>query len=101
MRERPSLGLDDMQPAKISRRYFSEATRAAAVEGRRRKREAAPSMDTPDVFVVRLSGAVLQFGWEIRRFGAVVLDKSCANYSTTGDAYEAGREALSARSAEA
>ncbi len=84
-----------------TRRRFTDAARAAALEARRRKRETAIPRETPDVFVVRLPGAALQFGWEIRRFGAVVLDRSRADYATTRDAYAAGREALSGRGTEA
>ncbi len=84
-----------------SRRHFTDAARAAALVARRRKREAAVPREMPDVFVVRLSGAALRFGWEIRRFGAVVLDRSRADYPTTRDAYAAGREALSSQGSEA
>ena len=84
-----------------SRRHFTDAARAAALEARRRKREAAIPRGTPEVFVVRLPGASLLFGWEIRRFGAVVLDRSRADYPTMRDAYVAGREALSGQGREA
>lgn len=86
---------------KPTRRHFTPAAQAAAIEARRRKREAAAPRDTPEVFVVRLPGTHLQFRWEIRRFGAVVLDRSSADYSTVLGARSAGHRALSGRTVEA
>lgn len=83
-----------MSSLKTTRRHFTEAARAAAVVARRRKYETAVPRETPAVYVVRLAGANLQFGWEIRRFGALVLDKSSAEYPTTQDALSAGEAVL-------
>ncbi len=84
-----------------SKRHFTAAARAAAIEGRRRKREAAPPKDAPEVFVVRKPDNDLVFGWEIRRFGALVIEKGGAGYSTIHDARTAGESALSALGVEA
>lgn len=86
-----------MPLCKPNRRHFTEAARVAAIEARRRKREETLPREAPDVFVVRLPGAALQFGWEIRRFGAIVLDRSHAEFSTSKAAYAAGRKALTAQ----
>ena len=87
-------------PKPSSGRHFTEAARAAAIEGRRRKREEALPRETPEVFVVRQTEESLQFGWEIRRFGAVVIDKSLTDYSTVQGARSAGELALSNRGGE-
>ena len=83
----------------VSRRRFTDAARAAAVEARRRKREAAVPRETPEVYVVRLPGAHLQFGWEIRRFGALVIEKGATRHLTTRDARLAGQVVLSGQGA--
>ncbi|WP_237478368.1 hypothetical protein [Lichenibacterium dinghuense] len=84
-----------------SRRHFTPAARALAIEARRRKQETALPKGTPEVFVVRDDDPIRGYGWEIRRFGAVVLDKGLAIYSTTQAARSAGEMALSARTVEA
>lgn len=61
---------------------------------RRLKRDQAPPRGTPEVFVVRRPVANLVFGWEIRRFGAVVLNKSSMDFSTLQAAQAAGDVAL-------
>lgn len=86
-----------MPLSKPTGRHFTEAARAAAIEGRRRKaaEAAAVPRDMPEVYVVRLQGAHLRFEWEIRRFGAVVLDRSITSYPTMQEARSAGEAALS------
>lgn len=71
-------------------RRFTDAERAAAVEAQRRKRDEAEPPGTPEVFVVRLSGAHFPFGWEIRRFGALVLDRGQTGFATVDEARTAG-----------
>lgn len=80
---------------KPNRRHFTEAARAAAAEARRRKREEALPRETPEVFVVRQPQANLQFMWEIRRFGAVVLGRGEVGYANPRAARSAGLEVLS------
>lgn len=77
-----------------TKRHFTDAARAAALEVRRRNRELALPKNIPEVFVVRLAAAHLSFGWEIRRFGGVVLDKSGMGYASMQEAHIAGCEAL-------
>ena len=83
---------------KSSRRYFTEAARAAAAEAKRLKRENAVPRDTPAVFVVRVPPANKMFGWEIRRFGSLVLTRSEDRFTTAADARAAGEAALAKRS---
>lgn len=85
----------------VSRRHFTDAARAAAVEARRRKRETAVPRETPEIYVVRLPGAHLRFSWEIRRFGAVVLEKAETSYPTMQDARAAGETILARQQVEA
>lgn len=87
-----------MPPSTTKGRHFSDAARAAAIEGRRRKAAEAAAIPRgmPEVYVVRLQGAHLRFGWEIRRFGAVVLDRSTASYATMQEARTAGEGTLGA-----
>lgn len=80
---------------KPNRRHFTEAARAAAAEARRRKREEALPRETPEVFVVRQPEAHLQFIWEIRRFGAVVLGRGEVGHASPRAARSAGLEVLS------
>lgn len=84
-----------------SKRHFTDAARAAAVEARRRKRETAIPRQTPEVYVVRVPGACLQFGWEIRRFGAVVLERAETSYPTMQAARTAGETTLARQQVEA
>lgn len=83
-----------------SKRHFTEAAKAAAIVARRRKQESAPPKGQLEVFVVRRSVANLVFGWEIRRFGALVIDTSEAVYPTLQDARVAGDVALNSRGPE-
>ncbi|WP_237477572.1 hypothetical protein [Lichenibacterium dinghuense] len=83
-------------PKPPSRRHFTAAAQAAAIEARRRKRDLAKPRGTPELFVVRLGDERLPFGWEIRRFGAVVIDRGPLGFSTADAARSAGEEALSA-----
>ena len=91
------VGLNNMPASRLSKPRFSDAARAAAIEARRRKREQAVPLGTPEVFVVRRPDACLGYGWEIRRFGAVVLDRSVTDYSTLQGARSAGEAALTGR----
>ena len=85
-----------MQYKHATRRHFTEAARAAAAEARRRKREQPVAKDCPEVFAVRLAPPSVQFGWEIRRYGAIILDRSSTAYASASAAWSAGAQALSA-----
>ncbi len=75
-----------------SGRRISEAARAAAIASRRRKAENAPPLTTPAAFVTRLSDG--RFGWEIRRFGGLVLFRSSESYPSLMEARSAGERVL-------
>lgn len=83
------------------RRHFTEAARAAALAARLRKRELAIPLDMPEVFVVRSPSTPGQYAWEIRRFGAVVLDRGAVAYPTVRAARAGGQEALALQRIEA
>ena len=73
-------------------RHFTEAARAAAAIGRRQRAENAVPVNTPAVFVTRLADG--RFGWEIRRFGALVIHQNDVAYVTIAEARSAGERAL-------
>ena len=75
-------------------RYFTDAARAAVAEARRLKRENAIPVDTPKVFVIRVPPANKEFGWEIRRFGSVVLRRGVDQFGTAEEARVAGEAVL-------
>ena len=90
-------GLNDMPANEPPKRRFTEAARAAALVARRRKRDLAAPQGTPEVFVVRQPSTNRGYGWEIRRFGGVVLDRSPTDYPTMHGAQSAGNAALGSR----
>ena len=65
----------------------------ASLDGRRRRVAGLPEIDAPTVFVVRLAGAKA-FGWEIRKFGGIVLSRGEAGFATQMLAETAGKQAL-------
>ncbi len=86
----------DTLPSAPSRHRFTAAARAAAMEARRRRQENSLPKDTPEVFAVRLPLAGMTFGWEIRRFGSVVLARGAETFETAAEARVAGEAALPA-----
>ena len=86
-----------MTSSKPTRRFFTDESRAAAAEARRRKREmrAAGLNDSRDVFVVRHLEPHDHFNWEIRQFGGVLVRRSDAAYPCMQKARFAGEWALS------
>ena len=53
------------------------------VEGCARKKAGRPASSTPTLFIVRLrAGPRFCFGWELRRFGYVVLSRSEIGFSS-------------------
>jgi hypothetical protein len=86
-----------MPSGKLTRRHFTDAARAAALAAKLRKQEVRAAMgnNCPEVFVVRHLGGTLEFQWEIRRFGGVVVDRSTSVFLRTSDARSAGNHALS------
>ena len=90
-----------MPLSNANRRRFTDAARAAALEARRRKREQALPRGIPEVFVVRGPAVSLGYGWEIRRFGRAVLDRSPTTYSPMPWPPSAGHSALNSPMCEA
>ena len=74
------------------KRFLSPQARRAAVEVRRRLAAQNPR-GAPQVFVVRLDDPK-RFGWEIRKFGGLVLTRSETGFGTQLLALEAGKRAL-------
>ena len=81
-------------PAAPSRRYFTDAARVAAGEARRLKREHPVAKGLPEVFAVHLPARGKTFGWEIRRFGSVVLEQGVDQFDTAAEARAAGEAVL-------
>ena len=94
--------MGQLKPA--SNRGFTEASLAAGLEARRKKaaeRAADPqAANRPQVFVVRSPLGDRGFGWEIRKFGGVVVDRSLVGYASAGEAQNAGFVALALNGAE-
>ena len=73
----------------------SQAARDAALI-KRRELAALKTIVAVEVFVVRCSAPSLLYGWEIRKFGSIVLSRSETGFPTSSLARIAGEEALSA-----
>ena len=78
------------------RRYFTPAARKAGLEARRENAVSKQDLMTPAMFVVRQSGRNQLYGWEIRRYGGVLLSRSESGYATALLARSAGEAALTA-----
>ena len=74
------------------KRFLSPQAKQAAIEARRRLAE-QNTPGAPQIFVVRLKGAQ-SFGWEIRKFGSLVLNRSETGFATQLLARTAGEQAL-------
>ena len=72
----------------------SEAARLAAVAKRREIAAVPKDKARVEVFVVRREAAGRSFGWEIRRFGSVVVERSAAAFASVEHATVAGEAAL-------
>ena len=72
---------------------------AAAKESRRLHYANRPDVGAPQVFIVRFA-VDHRFGWEIRRFGNIVLSRSVETYGSPMLAKTAGERALVAMAAE-
>ena len=80
------------QPLSGAGRRFTEAAREAAAAAREAKRERPDRFGEPELFIVRAEG--FGFGWELRRFGGVVLQRSAEVFAVAASAREAGEMAL-------
>ena len=78
-----------------TRRHFTEAAREAAL-ARRREIAALPKdpSGTLALFVVRGAERGNDYGWEIRRFGAIVVARSACGFPGPAAARQAGEDAL-------
>ncbi len=74
--------------------YFTQAAREAASAVRRANALNRTHIAAPEIFVVRRTSFPDPFAWEIRRFGAMVLDRSDTGFSSIALARAAGRTAL-------
>ena len=79
------------------RRHFTQAARDAAL-ARRRELAAQPKdpADQPRLFVTRGTRGGNDFGWEIRRFGALLVARAERGYATADEARDAGEGAIAA-----
>ena len=78
-----------------SRRRFTQAARDAAL-AKRRELAALPKdpAGSLQVFVVRGAGQSNAFCWEIRRFGAIVVERSVGGFADGQTARDAGEDTL-------
>lgn len=76
--------------------HFTDRARAALAEARRRARENPVLKATIGVFVTRVSDGRF-FGWEIRQFGGIVLEKGPGTFATSAEAQADGERALAGR----
>jgi hypothetical protein len=84
-----------LQGSAKTRRHFTEAARQAAL-ARRREIAALPKVPsgTLALFIIRGAEHGNDYGWEIRRFGAIVVARSECGYPAPLAARQAGEEAL-------
>ena len=75
-------------------RFFTATARAAARETRHRKRAASRMHDGRDVFVIRHGTENLTFGWEIRQYGGIVIQRGEAFHESAAAARAEGETAL-------
>ena len=76
----------------MTRQGFTDAARAAGATARK-KRQALRMANPVEVFVVRDG---IHYGWEIRKFGAVLIEKAVETFDTSIKARVAGTGALRA-----
>lgn len=79
-----------------SRRHFTQAARDASVAAKRAKSTMMQDIAAPRVFITRLTSFPMPFGWEIRRFGGLILGRSEMGYPTVALARSAGEKTLAA-----
>ena len=77
-------------------RHLTKEARAALAEARQRARENPVARETARVFVTRVQGGKL-YGWEIRQYGGIVLEKGLGSFATPAEAQADGARALAGR----
>ena len=85
----------DPSEKEIGRR-FTEKARMALAEARQRAKEAPAPQETVEVFVTRIPGGTL-YGWEIRQFGGVLLERAQGSFAPPSEAQADGGRALAGR----
>ena len=68
----------------------------ALAEARQRAKENPAVKETIGIFVTRVSDGK-SYGWEIRQFGGVVLEKGSGSFATPAEAQADGARALADR----
>ena len=79
-----------------NRRHLTQAARDAAAAARRAKAMVPHDSTAPQVFIIRLASFPMPFGWEIRRFGGLVLSRSDMGFPSMASARSAGEGTLAA-----
>lgn len=77
--------------AKRRHQGFSPEARIKAIATKQARAEEAPPPGEPAVFVVRAGNG---YGWEVRRYGAIVVGRGDAVHPTAGPARTAGEATL-------
>ena len=77
-------------------RHIAKEARAALAEARQRARENPVAPETAKVFVTRVPDGTL-YGWEIRQYGGIVLEKGLGSFATPAEAQADGAHALAGR----
>ena len=75
-------------------RFFTEAARAAGIAKRRENASKLKETSHVLVFVVRSTDIGKPFGWEVRKFGGIVLSRSGEGFGSQSEAQAAGEKAL-------
>ncbi|RYB07706.1 hypothetical protein [Lichenibacterium ramalinae] len=94
--ETPPTGGPQPEPDRAGqRRPFTRAALDAALARRREiAAQPKPPLGALDLFIVRGAACGNDFGWEIRRFGAIVVARSPEGYPGPAAARQAGEAAL-------
>ena len=77
-------------------RHFTRAALEACAAARRAKAMVPHDSTSPQVFITRFATFPMPFGWEIRRFGGLVLSRSPMGFPSMASARSAGEETLTA-----
>ena len=77
-------------------RRITKKARMALAEVRERAKEVPAPRETVEVFVTRIPGGTL-YGWEIRQFGGVLLERAQGSFATPAEAQADGGRALAGR----
>jgi hypothetical protein len=76
-------------------RQTTNKARAALAEARQRAKDSPSDKKALKVFVTRVSG--VSYGWEIRQFGGILLEKGLGSFATAAEAQADGGRVLASR----